>query len=168
MPTKCNETHSFFSYFLLDASPFSTIIWFRHPKQCIFQHCCESAMREAAENNIFNRPTLGLISPAWQRTGCEIANLQQEGCKYHSTPGRQKHNFLPLLFSPLSLLRTLLLVSLRKKDSNKNSNSNTFSPLQLFLFHRKGKKGSLYINISKTVIIGFPDKQYCHVKNWYS
>lgn len=73
-----------------------------------------------------------------------------------------------LYFFPLSLLRTLLLVSLRKKDSNKNSNSNTFSPLQLFLFHRKGKKGSLYINISKTVIIGFPDKQYCHVKSWYS
>lgn len=49
VPTKC-ETTFFLLYSLLYISPFSTVIWLSYPKLCIFQHCCEIVMREAAEN----------------------------------------------------------------------------------------------------------------------
>lgn len=101
--TTWSENHFFLLPSLLDSFPFSTIIRFRHPKLCIFHHCYEIVMREAAEN-IFNRLILNLILPAQWRTGCEVVNVQQESCKYHSMPGRQKHNFLPWLFFPLSFV----------------------------------------------------------------
>lgn len=102
VPTKCETQLSF------SCIPSFIFLLFRQLSGLAIQNCVFSstAVRLWWERQLKTSFTgsFCLILPSWQKTGCEIVNLQHKCCKYGLTPGRQKHNFLPLIFLPLSFV----------------------------------------------------------------